>query len=248
MTGGILVPPSLRHFRMRHVAFSAWLDHSPFGYDIVAEVRPKTLVELGTHNAQSYFVFCQSMQEHDIDGVCFAVDTWEGDEHAGRYSDDVYARVQGYNRENYPGFSYLMRMRFEQAVAHFADESIDLLHIDGLHSYDAVSTDFATWWPRVRPGGIVLFHDIESRMSDYGVWRFWDEIKGEYPSFAFRQGFGLGVIRKPGGSGRSGPLQDLMFEGSAADHGALRALYATAARSALMTHWADSGDLSPRFE
>ena len=74
----IYYPPSIHDFEPKHVSFSAWIDHVPFGYDLVAELRPRLLVELGTSTGMSYFGFCQSMKEHQIDGVCYAVDTWEG--------------------------------------------------------------------------------------------------------------------------------------------------------------------------
>ena len=39
-----------------------------------------------------------------------------------------------HNRQNYSAFSYLLRMCFAEAVNNFADESIDLAYIDGLHT------------------------------------------------------------------------------------------------------------------
>lgn len=202
----------------------------PFGYDIVATLRPKVTVELGTQGGLSFFTFCQSIKENDIDGVCYAVDTWEGEEHTGKYDETVFQSVQEHARREYAGFAYLMRMLFSDALVHFDNNSIDLLHIDGLHTYDAVKEDFATWYPKVRPGGIILFHDVYARMMDFGAWKFWQEISQQYPSFEFRHGFGLGVLQKPGGNQGNDPLLNAMFKGSEQDHAKLRAMYVHAAK------------------
>ena len=222
----IYLPPSLRHFFPRHIVFSTWIDHIQFGYDLVAATKPKRLVELGTQSGMSYFAFCQSVQENDLDTICYAVDTWEGEEHTGKYDESVWEMVSSVNRLNYTGFSYLMRMYFSEALNHFEDESIDLLHIDGLHTYDAVREDFETWAPKVAPGGIVLFHDIGARMKDFGVWKFWEELRQkEQDTYEFYHGFGLGVWRKPGGEPSTEPLLRYMFEGTPGEQDELRRFY-----------------------
>ena len=225
----IYLPPSIRRFEPKHIVFSTWMDHIQFGYDLVAAVRPEILVELGTQGGVSYFAFCQSMKENDVEGLAYAVDTWEGEEHTGAYDESVWESVSWHNRQNYSAFSYLLRMYFAEAVNNFADESIDLLHIDGLHTYDAVNEDFETWYPKVAPGGIILFHDIKARIKDFGVWRWWDEVSPQYPSFSFNHGFGLGVIQKPGGKPNESELLQLMFDGSPADQAQLRRFYEHAA-------------------
>jgi len=202
----------------------------PFGYDIVAAVRPKITVELGTQGGLSFFTFCQSIKEHDIDGVAYAVDTWEGEEHTGKYDESVYESVRKHAHEEYAGFAYLMRMLFNDARNHFDNESIELLHIDGLHTYDAVKEDFTTWYPKVKPGGVILFHDVYARMMDFGAWKFWQEIVQQYPSFEFRHGFGLGVLQKPGGNPNTQQLLKILFEGNEQEHADLRALYVHAAK------------------
>ena len=173
-------------------------------------------------------MFCQSMIENDISGLCYAVDTWGGDDHTGEYDESIFEEVRRHARDHYRGISYLMRMLFNDAVGHFEDETIDLLHIDGLHTYEAVQEDFDNWYPKVRPGGIILFHDIEARQSDFGVWRYWAELEKKYDTFAFRHGFGLGVLRKPGGpdtSDEQHPLLELLFNGSEQEQHRLRQLY-----------------------
>jgi hypothetical protein len=93
-----------------------------------------------------------------------------------------------------------------------------------------VRNDFETWYPKVAKGGVVLFHDIEARMMDFGAWRFWAELAPRHASFAFRHGFGLGVLRKAGGSPAEAPLLELLFSGDEEAASRLRAFYVHASR------------------
>jgi uncharacterized coiled-coil protein SlyX len=178
---------------------NAWVGHLPFADWIMRQVRPEVFVELGTHTGNSYFSFCQSVAENDLATRCFAVDTWDGDEHSLQYSEDVFVQVAAGN-ERYAGFSRLLRMTFDEASASFADQSIGLLHIDGLHTYEAVSHDFETWLPRLKPGAVVLFHDTNVRENNFGVWKLWEELGRRYPRrLEFFHSHGLGVLQIPGG-------------------------------------------------
>ena len=175
---------------------SAWLGNIPFAAWIIREVSPKIFVELGTHYGHSYFAFCQSAAEAELSAQCYAVDTWLGDEQTGQYGEDVFIKVSAHNKEHYAGFSQLLRMTFDDAVTQFADESIDLLHIDGLHTYDAVCHDFETWLPKLAPGAVVLFHDINVRERDFGVHKLWEELRERYPNnIEFMHSYGLVVLQ-----------------------------------------------------
>ena len=176
-----------------HIVKSAWLEHTPFAAWLVGAARPSTLVELGTHHAVSFMAFCQAARRLPSPPRCYAVDTWQGDGQAGAYGEEVFDSVQSLAR-TYEGFAELLRMRFDEALPRFPDGSIDILHIDGFHTYEAVSEDFRTWLPKMSRRGIVLFHDTEVRQRDFGVWRFWAEVSADRPSFNFLHGFGLGVL------------------------------------------------------
>ncbi len=192
---------------IRLVPPDPWTGHLSFAFWLVKALRPASFVELGTHSGNSYFAFCQAMAAAAPTGRAYAVDTWTGDEHAGRYGEDVYADVVAFNRHHFAQFSTLIRSTFDEARGYFADDSVDLLHIDGMHSYDAVRHDYEAWHSALSSRAVVLFHDINVRERDFGVWRFWAEISRQYPAFAFDHSNGLGVL----GVGRDLPaaVQDL---------------------------------------
>ncbi|MFY2763408.1 glycoside hydrolase family 99-like domain-containing protein [Arenimonas sp. MALMAid1274] len=173
---------------------SAWVGHLPFAFWIIEEMKPGVLVELGTHNGTSFLAFCQAIRDRSTQTKAFAVDTWQGDEHSGFYGEEVHERLTGLLKDRYSGFAQLMRMRFDEALAYFSDGGVDLLHIDGLHTYEAVKDDFESWLPKMSRRGVVLFHDTMVRERGFGVWRLWEELRTRYPSYEFKHTHGLGVL------------------------------------------------------
>jgi hypothetical protein len=188
-------------------------------------LQPDLVVELGTHYGESYFGFCQMVEEHGLSTRCYAIDTWRGDEHAGFYSDAVYQEVNAYNRTHYSSFSSLLRMTFDEAAPGFADASIDLLHIDGFHAYEAVAHDFFQWLPKVKPGGLILLHDVMTRSPGFGAWKLWEDLKQRFPAFAFHHSRGLGVLRIPGPPLQHDALIQRLFASDPSVHEQLRQHY-----------------------
>lgn len=85
-----------------------------------------------------------------------------------------------------------------------AGRPIDLLFIDGDHSYAGVSADYSMYAPLVRPGGIIAFHDaatVPTRAANTGI-----DVRPFFltlppPRFMFHAGAdwgGIGAIVKPG--------------------------------------------------
>jgi hypothetical protein len=201
---------------------SSWTGHIPFAMLAIALTTPRIFVELGTHYGVSYMAFCQAVKKLNTQTRCYAVDTWQGDAHAGRYNDYVLEQLKAAHNLRYDGFSTLLQMTFDQAVVQFQDGSIDLLHIDGCHTYEAVSHDFMIWLPKMSERGVILFHDTTTRLEDYGVWKFWEEIASKYPSFNFTHYYGLGVLAV----GKNYPSElNTFFEASPTEQLPLRLLF-----------------------
>lgn len=180
------------------LTLSTWYEHIPFAMFLMAVHQPSVFIELGTLYGDSYCAFCQAVAELKLPTKCFAVDSWRGDEHTGNYGqetgDYILAELRAYHEPLYGSFSRLVQSTFEEALPHFHDGSVDLLHIDGYHTYEAVKNDFETWLPKLSRRAIVLFHDINVRERNFGAFRFWAEIATKYPHFEFAHGHGLGVL------------------------------------------------------
>jgi glycosyltransferase involved in cell wall biosynthesis len=175
---------------------SAWYGHVPFAHWLVGAHRPSSIVELGAHNGVSYAAFCEAVVRFNLGARALAVDTWQGDEHAGFYDDSVYNDLRRFHDQRYAAFSTLLRATFDNALQFVPDGSVDLLHIDGRHRYEDVSHDFRTWQQKLSPRAVVLFHDTNVHEREFGVWRLWSELRAEHPRhFEFLHGHGLGVLQ-----------------------------------------------------
>lgn len=80
-------------------------------------------------------------------------------------------------------------------------ELVDLLFIDGDHTYAGVQEDYETYGAFVRPGGLIAFHDINAdsdQFQDVEVAQFWTQLDGDKSEISVHGEWGgIGILRVP---------------------------------------------------
>ena len=181
--------------KIKSVTPSAWGGHIPFMFALIETLRPRRYAELGSHYGASFFAACQTAQKIRIPADFVAIDLWEGDPQAGYYGEEVYDAFERIRLKHYASVGRSIRSYFVDAAPHFEDKSLDLIHIDGLHTYEAVKEDYETWRPKLTDNGVIIFHDTNEYQTDFGVWDFFSRVRHEgTASFAFKHTHGLGVM------------------------------------------------------
>lgn len=185
--------------------YSPWSGHRFFGYDLIANMKPDIVVELGSFYGCSTFAFAQAVKDLQLRTRLYAVDLWEIFDKftESDYKEDVYGAFLQVKEKCYEEqMIVMMKMSFDQAVENFEDRSIDILHIDGSHFYEDVKHDFETWKSKLKPNAIVLFHDIGDEIINGGIMGshvYWNEIQQQYPyttQFSFSCGLGILFMSK----------------------------------------------------
>jgi hypothetical protein len=149
---------------------SAWNGHFDFAIDLTKVISPKIIVELGVDWGFSMFSFA-----YPKIGEVYGIDWFQGDPHAGlrdtkQYVLDLYTKLKNKYKINVN----IIKGDFTDISTIWA-KKIDILHIDGFHSYESVSQDFYNWSKFVNDSGVVLFHDVE---IFEGVNRFFSQLEG----------------------------------------------------------------------
>ena len=171
---------------------------------IVAAAKPQSILEIGTFRGGTLFALCKLAHPR---ATIISVDL-PGGPFGGGYNS-IQASL--FRRFTTAGQSlHLLRADSHLDATRKAVETIsptlDLLFIDGDHSYAGVKRDFELYSPLVRPAGMMVFHDIAPHDMNkvpfepaVEVDRFWREIKDSYRNTEIisnpNQGWaGIGVL------------------------------------------------------
>lgn len=168
---------------------SCWRGHRKFAEWLVASTNPEVVVDLGVDHGFSTFCFAMPRIGH-----VYGVDSFEGDQYAGERNDATYRLVLDKQEKLHLKDNVTFIKGYFDDVAKTWDKKIDILHIDGDHSYESVKNDYETWSKFLKEGGVILFHDTaveELNGNQYGVKKFFEEL--DMPKVNFTHTYGLGV-------------------------------------------------------
>jgi len=145
--------------------------------------RPmKNVVEIGTAAGGTFYVLCQVAPN---DAQIISIDL-PGGPFGGGYDIEDMRLFKRYGKLDQKLFFMREDSHDETTktvlISHLNNKPIDVLFIDGDHTYDGVKKDFELYAPLVAKGGIIIFHDIckHATAPECQVDKFWSEIKDKY--------------------------------------------------------------------
>ncbi len=165
--------------------------------------QPRIVGEIGLRDAGNAALFCNSFRElHHL----VVLDVELRNVGKLKYLSPPRVRITALEgKSQSPEMLHRVRRSLDGSL-------FDLLFVDGDHSYRGVKRDFILYRDLVRPGGLMVFHDIvpdradngqptpdRSRCYSGGVPVFWQEVRDSYDTREYvanwsQGGFGIGVI------------------------------------------------------
>ncbi|MCX5714987.1 MAG: class I SAM-dependent methyltransferase [Candidatus Omnitrophica bacterium] len=163
--------------------------------------KPRSILEIGTAGGGSMFLFLQAASD---DACLITIDLPGGSFGGGypRWRVVLYKLFARYKQRIYliRGDSHSLTT-FQRVKRFLAGRMVDVLFIDGDHSYEGVKNDFELYRSLVKKGGIIAFHDIVPGLPALvgGVPQFWNQIKPRFQHTEIikdvnQGGCGIGII------------------------------------------------------
>lgn len=190
----------LSYLRMRSgLGDSAWAL-----YGLARATKPEVCVEIGSALGRSACFVGMALDENRK-GKLFAIDPHSQTDWNDENAVDSYEAMRKNLR--FVGVSHRVEIirKLSADAAKGWNRPIDLIFIDGDHSYEGVRADWELFLPHMSPFGLVAFHDSiwevgkvdESiRRGDMGVPRLVDELRREgYPVVTLPMDYGLSIVQ-----------------------------------------------------
>ncbi|OLQ87373.1 hypothetical protein BIY20_13835 [Vibrio panuliri] len=115
--------------------------------------QSKKIIEIGSFLGRSTNFIGMNKDEHD---ELHCLDTWQND----AMSDGNWDTYQTFldNTKDLKNIT-IHRGYSREFESKFNDKSVDILFVDADHSYEGCKEDIDNFFPKVKSGGIVVFHD-----------------------------------------------------------------------------------------
>jgi predicted O-methyltransferase YrrM len=173
-------------------------------YGLVRQQKPERILCIGSRYGYIPAVLAQACSDNCFGKVDFVDAGYDSNEPGGWTGVGYWRTDKGKNSFKEFGlgkyiFLYLMTtLEFSQK---YPSRVYDYIYIDGNHSFRGVSLDFKLFWPRLRKGGKMAFHDICVKgvkpEGKYGVWLFWKKLEKKWGGIRIDYpNSGLGIVQK----------------------------------------------------
>ena len=126
-------------------------------YERFSEIGPKVGAEIGVAYGKNSINMLEALPDLKL----YLIDPWDSGQNV---KDTAHENLLPYRDR-----ATIMEITSELAAPIVPDQ-LDLVYIDGDHSYDAVMLDIILWGRKVRPGGFLAGHDYV-RTRKHGVYR-----------------------------------------------------------------------------
>ena len=169
-------------------------------FKVVEPIKPRTVVEIGTGWGGTLFLFATVAGP---DAILVSLDLPSSLFGRGypKWKDRLYKSFarDGQKLELVRGNSH-QASSMDAVKQCLGSRQIDVLFIDGDHTYEGVKKDFELYSPLVRKGGLIVFHDITPNLknSEIEVPLFWNELRDAYENSEIRflqDESGIGILR-----------------------------------------------------
>jgi hypothetical protein len=184
------------------LALDGWHSEDPIFKEIINEIKPKLIIEVGTWKGASAIYMASYLREIGLNSKILCIDTWLGSVDFWGDQDDPekymgLSLVNGYPTVYYQFLANVLHKGLQDYIIPFPQTSLeawrwlelneikaDLCYIDASHNQDDVYNDLNNYWDILNPGGALYGDDYD---------QYWPTVKSAVDDFVADNHFRLKV-------------------------------------------------------